>query len=404
IVISVFFQRRILHMYREVRKINSEVTAGYSEGFSGFPVIKTLVRERAMADEFAGVTGSMYRASFKSAVLASMYLPIIHVIGALGSAMVIAFGGGGVIAGSISLGTLVAFISYTRRFFDPANEIARVFGQLQETRASAERMFSLLAAKPQVLERTDAVDAGAVRGAVTFEQITFGYDKKKPVLTNFSLDVARGETIALVGPTGSGKSTVISLLMRFYDPTRGRVLIDGEDIRTWTFRKLRSNMGIVLQTPHLFSGTVMDNLRYGRLDASDEAVLKASRMTGLHDFIMALPERYETKLKEGGEPLSTGQKQLVSLARAVLADPPIFIMDEATSNIDMETEHRIQEACETILTDRTAFIIAHRLTTIRRADRILVIHRGRIAEMGSHDELLARKGFYYKLYLQQFRE
>jgi len=402
--ISFVFQKKILHMYRQVRQINSDITAGYSEGFSGYQVIKSLVRETAVTDEFSNLTQNMYQASFKSALLSSIYLPVIHVIGALGSALVIAFGGSGVIAGSISLGTLVAFISYTRRFFEPANEIARIFGQLQETQASAERMFSLLAAKPEVVESTDAKQSGSVTGSVEFRKVWFSYDKKKHVMQDFSLSVEAGQTIALVGSTGGGKSTVINLLMRLYDPDRGSILIDGEDIRSWSFKKLRSCMGVILQTPHIFSGTLMDNIRYGRLNASDAEVIEAAKLAGLHKFVMDFPENYNVLLKENGDPLSTGQKQLVSMARAVLADPAIYILDEATSSIDTETEHRIQMACEEILKTKTAFIIAHRLTTIRNADRILVINKGRLAEIGTHRELMKRKGFYYKLYSQQFTD
>ncbi|MCD4654280.1 ABC transporter ATP-binding protein/permease [bacterium] len=400
--VSFVFQKKLLHTYRRVRKINSDITAGYSEGFSGFRVIKSLVREKAVTDEFFGLTRNMYEESVRSAVLSSMYLPIIHIIGALGSALVIGFGGSGVIAGSITLGTLVAFISYTHRFFEPANEIARIFGQLQETQASAERMFSLLAVQPEVREKLTTSDQGSVKGLVEFEKIWFAYDKKKYVVQNFSLKVEPGETIALVGATGGGKTTVVNLLMRFYDPSRGSILIDGENIRNWSFKKLRSSMGVILQTPHLFSGSLMDNIRYGRLDASDEEIVEASRLSGLHEFVQNFPEGYKTVLREGGEPLSTGQKQLVSMARAVLTDPPIFIMDEATSSIDTETERRIQVASEKILKDKTAFIIAHRLTTIRGADRILVINKGRLAEIGTHDELMRNKKFYHKLYTQQF--
>ncbi len=400
--ISIFFQRRILRGYRSVRRINSEITAGFNEGYMGVRVIKSLVRETAMARDFETLTGKMFEASVRSAVLSSVYLPIIHVIGATGSALVIAFGGSGVIAGSISLGTLVAFISYTRRFFDPANEIARVFGQLQETQASAERVFVLLDVTPELTERPNASNDGRIRGKVEFRDVWFGYDRKNPVLRQFNLSVDPGQTIALVGPTGSGKTTVMNLLLRFYDPTRGAVLIDGEDIRQWTFRRLRSQMGVVLQTPHLFSGTVRENIRYGKLDATDDAIETAAKQVGLHEFVEALPSGYETVLREGGEPLSTGQKQLISLARAVLSDPAIFIMDEATSSVDTETELRIQQASEKLLAGRTAFIIAHRLSTIRQADRILVIEKGRIAENGTHAELMARRGMYHQLYSQQF--
>lgn len=402
ILISIFFQRRILKGYRSVRRINSEITAGFNEGYMGMRVIKSLVREKAMSRDFECLTGSMFDASVRSAVLSSIYLPIIHVMGAIGSALVISFGGSGVIAGSISLGTLVAFISYTRRFFDPANEIARVFGQLQETQASAERVFMLLDSTPEVSERKQASNEGTIKGHVEFRDVWFGYDRKNPVLRQFNLTVSPGQTIALVGPTGSGKTTVMNLLLRFYDPTRGAVYIDGEDIRNWTFQRLRSQMGVVLQTPHLFSGTIRENLRYGNLTATDEDIETASHRVGLHEFVAALSLGYETVLREGGEPLSTGQKQLISLARAVLADPAIFIMDEATSSVDTETEMQIQKASETLLKGRTAFIIAHRLSTIRQADRILVIEKGRIAENGTHAELLAMRGMYYQLYSQQF--
>ena len=402
LLVSVFFQKRILGIYRRVRRLNSEITAGYNENYMGFRVIKSLVREEAVSGEFGTLTQNMFEASFKSAVLSSLYLPIVHVIGATGSAIVVAMGGSGVIAGSITLGTLVAFISYTRRFFDPANEIARVFGQLQETQASAERMFSLLEAAPEVVERPDARSEGRITGAVEFKDVWFAYDQKNPVLRNFSLSVEPGQIIALVGPTGGGKTTVMSLLMRFYDPSRGSILIDGEDIRNLTFGHLRSGMGVVLQTPHLFSGTIKENIRYGRLDAADGDITEASRLVGLHDFVVALPSGYDTVLREGGEPLSTGQKQLVSLARAVLADPAILIMDEATSSVDTETENRIQQACEILLKNRTSFIIAHRLTTIRQATQILVIEKGRIAESGTHAELIARRGKYHALYSQQF--
>ena len=400
--ISLYFQKRILHQYREVRRINSEITAGFNEGYMGVRVIQSLVRETAVSREFAVTTDTMFRASFRTALLSAKYLPIVHVIGALGSALVIALGGSGVLTGGITLGTLIAFISYTRRFFDPANEIARVFGQLQETRAAAEKVFALLRVPAEVLEREDAADGGRIRGAVEFRDVWFAYDGKNPVLRQFSLAVEPGQTIALVGQTGSGKTTIMNLLMRFYDPTRGSILIDGEDIRTFTFRKLRSQLGVVLQTPHLFSGTIRENLRYGRLDATDDDLILASKRVGLDEIVGGFPDGYDTVLREGGDPLSTGQKQLVSFARAVLADPAIFIMDEATSSIDTGTEARIQLASEQLLKGRTAFIIAHRLTTIRQADRILVIDKGRVIENGSHDELLAQRKHYYHLYTQQF--
>lgn len=400
--ISLYFQKRILRQYRKVRRINSELTTGFNEGYMGVRVIQSLVREDAVARNFAGVTDAMFKASFQSAVLSSMYLPIVHVIGTIGSAIVIWFGGSGVIGGHLTLGTLIAFVTYTRRFFDPANEIARVFGQLQETQAAAERVFALLSTTPDVTERPDAERVERLRGAIEFKNVWFAYDGKHPVLKNFSLTVEPGMTIAFVGRTGSGKTTIMNLLMRFYDTTRGVLLVDGKDIRSLSMQSLRSQMGIVLQTPHLFSGTIRENLQYGNISASEDQLVEASRQVGLHDVVMSFPAGYDTVLLEGGEPLSTGQKQLVSFARAMLADPAIFIMDEATSSIDSETEARLQQASDKLLKNRTAFVIAHRLSTIRRADQILVIENGSVIENGTHNELLARRGQYYRLYVQQF--
>ncbi len=402
LLVSMYFQKRILRQYREVRRINSEITSGFNEGYMGVKVIQSLVREDAVSKRFANVTDSMFMASFRTAVLSSMYLPIVHVIGVIGTAIVVGMGGSGVISGTLTIGTLIAFISYTRRFFDPANEIARVFGQLQETQAAAERVFSLLETRPDITDEPNAVPLKKLMGRVEFKNVWFAYDGKHHVLKDFSLNVEPGNTVALVGSTGSGKTTIMNLLMRFYDTTRGTILIDGQDIRSFTLQSLRSQMGIVLQTPHLFSGTLRENLQYGNMDADQNAIIEASLQVGLHDVVMTLPNGYDTVLRDGGDPLSTGQKQLVSLARAVLANPAVFIMDEATSSIDTETEERIQKASAKLLGGRTAFIIAHRLTTIRRADKILVIQNGRIIEQGSHSELLNRKKQYYKLYMQQF--
>jgi ATP-binding cassette subfamily B protein len=257
--------------------------------------------------------------------------------------------------------------------------------------------------KPEVVDRPGAVDPGSIRGDIFFDNVEFYYEEDKPVLRNFTLHVREGETIALVGPTGAGKSTIVNLVCRFYEPRRGKILFNGRDYRELTMHAIQSRIGMVLQTPHLFSGSVRDNLRYGRLDATDAEIEAAARMAGAHDFIMTLEKGYDEEVGEGGNLLSTGQKQLISLARAVLANPEIFIMDEATSSVDTLTEALIQKGMETLMEGRTSFIIAHRLSTIRRADRILVIEDGGISEMGTHTELLRRKGHYYRLYTQQFR-
>ncbi|MBN2055788.1 ABC transporter ATP-binding protein [bacterium] len=402
LAVSMSFQKRILRMYRRVRKLNSEITSNYSESIDGIKVIKSLGCEQWCADEFRQLSGTMFQDSFQAALLNALFLPIIHVLGITGTALVVAVGGHYATGGGLTVGTMVAFISYTRRFFDPATEIARVFGQLQETQASAERLFGLLDTSPEIIDTPAAVAGGRIRGAVTFDRVNFSYTGREQVLHDFSLTVEPGDTIALVGPTGGGKSTIVNLLSRFHEPNSGSILVDGVDLRERTIHWLRSQMGIVLQTPRLFSGSIRDNIRYGRLEATDGEVEQAAGRAGAHGFVTALENGYETLLHDGGAPLSTGQKQLISLARAILADPAILIMDEATSSVDQETEHDIQTALEALLQGRTSFIIAHRLSTIRNADRILFIENGRIVEAGTHHELLARRARYCAMHTRQF--
>jgi ATP-binding cassette subfamily B protein len=282
--------------------------------------------------------------------------------------------------------------------------MARVYAEMQHAIASAERVFSLVDAVPEVTDRPGAVDPGTIHGNIEFDGVHFWYEEDKPVLRDFDLKVRRGETIALVGPTGGGKSTIVNLLCRFYEPKRGTIRIGGRDYRELSLHAIQSRIGVVLQTPHLFSGTIRENIRYGRLEASDEEIEDAARLAGAHDFIRTLHKGYDEEVGEGGDLLSVGQKQLVSLARAILAQPEIFIMDEATSSVDTLTEDLIQRGMEALLQDCTSFVIAHRLSTIKRADRILVIEGGRITEMGSHAELLKQRGHYYRLYTRQFRQ
>jgi ATP-binding cassette subfamily B protein len=285
----------------------------------------------------------------------------------------------------------------------PVQDMARVYAEMQHAIASAERVFSLIDAVPEVTDRPGALDPGTIRGDVEFDQVDFYYEEENPVLQDFSLRVRRGETIALVGPTGGGKSTIVNLLCRFYEPKRGVIRIGGQDYTELSLHAIQSRIGVVLQTPHLFSGAIRENIRYGRLDATDEEIEEAARLAGAHDFIVTLEKGYDEEVGEGGVLLSVGQKQLVSLARAILAQPEIFIMDEATSSVDTLTEALIQKGMEALMQDRTSFVIAHRLSTIKRADRILVIEDGRITEMGSHTELLRARGHYYRLYTKQFR-
>ncbi|KAA3656956.1 MAG: ABC transporter ATP-binding protein, partial [Chloroflexi bacterium] len=282
-------------------------------------------------------------------------------------------------------------------------QMAIVYANMQQAVASAERIFSLLDTEPEIVDAADAVDPGTIRGDILFDNITFQYEKGKPVLTDFNLHVPHGETVAIVGPTGAGKSTLVNLLCRFYEPVKGTVRFNGTDYQKMTLHSIHSRIGMVLQTPHLFSGNVLENLRYGRLNATDDEVVDAARMAGAHEFIVELDDGYETQVGEGGVLLSVGQKQLISLARAILADPDVFIMDEATSSVDTLTEALIQKGMDQLMEGRTSFIIAHRLSTIKNADRILVIENGGVSEMGTHAELIRQRGHYYNLYTKQFR-
>jgi ATP-binding cassette subfamily B protein len=294
-------------------------------------------------------------------------------------------------------------VSYITFMLWPIQEMARVFAEMQHAVASAERVFSLMDSLPEIVDRPGAFDPGTILGDIVFEHVDFWYDEQSPVLKDFNLHVRRGETIALVGPTGAGKSTIVNLLARFYEPKAGTIRIGEHDYTDLSLKAIHSRLGMVLQTPHLFSGSILANIRYGQLDASQEQVERAAKIASAHDFIVEMKDGYSTEVGEGGGLLSVGQKQLISLARAVLADPEVFIMDEATSSVDTLTEANIQRGIEALMDGRTSFIIAHRLSTIKRADRIVLIQNGRIAEVGSHAELLRARGHYYRLYTQQFR-
>lgn len=403
-VASVIFQRKLLRSQREMRRTNSKITASFNEEMMGVRTTKALVREEANLGEFKSLSGEMYGHSMRNAMQAAIYLPIVMTLGSVGVGLSLWRGGIDIAAGSpMSFGTLIAFIQYAAFFYIPVQELAERFTQLQAAQAAAERIQGLLDTVPEIRDGADAVDPGEESiEQVEFRDVTFQYKEGQTVLQNFNLRVRSGETIALVGPTGGGKSTIVSLMCRFYEPTAGAVLINGVDYRKRKLGWLQAQLGVVLQTPHLFSGSVKENIRYGRLNATDEEVYEAARLVNADGFIQNLDGKYETDVGEGGNRLSTGQKQLISLARAVLADPQIFVMDEATSSVDTETERLIQEAIETILEGRISFVIAHRLSTIRSADRILVIEKGRITEEGNHEELIRRRGHYYGLYTSQF--
>jgi ATP-binding cassette, subfamily B, bacterial len=403
IYVAVRFRKKILVEFRRARKLNSKITGAYNENISGVRVVKALGREDSNTTEFGELTGEMYRSAYHAAWLSALFLPAVQIISALALGTIAWFGGLQASAGLISIGGIQAFVAYITFMLWPIQDMARVYAEMQHAIASGERMFSLIDAVPEVVDRPGALDPGSLEGEIEFDHVEFFYDEQQPVLRDFTLRVRPGETIALVGPTGGGKSTIVNLLGRFYEPRRGVIRIAGRDYTTLSLKAIQSRIGVVLQTPHLFSGSVRENIRYGRLAAGDEEVEQAARLAGAHEFIITLPKRYDENVGEGGNLLSTGQKQLISLARAVLADPQVFIMDEATSSVDTLTEALIQKGMEHLLAGRTSFVIAHRLSTIKRADRILVIEDGAIAEMGTHAELLRLHGRYYRLYTQQFR-
>lgn len=408
IMMALWFQKKLLSGYRKIRNINSRLTAGYSEGIDGARTTKTLVREKKNTEEFEKITNAMRRRTVRTATVSAFYLPAVLTFGAIGTALALWRGGSVLLAGAgITYGALVSFVFATAGLFEPVMELSRVFADLQYAQASAERVLSLLEEVPDIkdVEKRDTSKSKlpGIKEAIKFESVDFQYRAGEIVLQNFNLEVQAGETLALVGESGAGKSTVVNLLCRFYEPTKGRILIDGIDYRERSQDWLQSSLGYVLQTPHLFNGSVMENIRYGRLKASDDEVIKAAKLVGGHDLILNLVDGYASDVGASGAKLSMGEKQLISFARAILADPAIFVLDEATSSVDPQTEETIKKAIQKTLERRTSFVIAHRLSTVREANRIVVLSKGRIIEEGSHKTLIQRRGAYWELYTRQFR-
>ena len=405
-VISLFFRRLILEGFRKVRSVSSEVTGAINEGISGAETTKTLVREEANLDEFMELTDEMSRVSVSAAMRSSMYLPIVLLIGSVGTALALWQGGTGVMNGTVQYGVLVMFISYTTRFFQPVQDLARRFSEFQNAQAAAERVFSLMETTPAVGDGDKMLidPPEFFRGEVDFENVSFHYKEEEPVLSDFNLRVRSGETVAVVGETGAGKTTVTSLLARFYEPVSGTIKYDGIDYTQLPLKWVHQRLGVVLQTPHLFHGSVRENIRYGRLEATDEEIRAAAELVNADHFINKLEDRYDFIIGEGGSGLSVGQKQLLTFARAIISEPEIFILDEATASIDTETERLIQDAISRVQQQCTCIVVAHRLSTIRSADRIIVMNKGRIVEQGNHAELIAARGSYYQLYTTQYME
>lgn len=372
------------------------------EAVSGYKTVKAFTHEQAVCSEFNQTSDNLKKIGIKAQILGGSMGPCMNCIGNIGFLLIAAFGGWFAIEGIISIGTIQAFIVYSKQFTRPINEIANQYAQLQSALAGAERVFEIMDAEPEDEGGTEPFEIESVKGDLNFKNISFSYVQGEPVLKDFDLWVKSGQKIAIVGATGSGKTTVINLLTRFYDIDGGEILLDGRDIRNVPTQKLRGSIGIVLQDTVIFSETIAQNIRYGRIDATDEEVIAAAKLARVHDFVSKLSDGYDTVLTEGGSNLSQGQRQLISIARAVLADPKILILDEATSSIDTRTEMHIQAAMIALMKGRTSLIIAHRLSTIRDADKIVVLGGGRVLEAGDHEELLAKRGAYYNLYQSQF--
>lgn len=403
-VAAVKFKGHIIREYRKVRSINSRITSAYNESINGVRVVKALTREKQNLQQFGGLSGEMFRASFRAGWLSSLFLPIVQLITSFALGAVLLYGGWEIELGEMTIGGLRAFVGFITFMLWPIQEMARVFSEMQQAIASAERVFALLDLEADIKDQPGAEESVRFRGDVEIRNVSFHYNENDPVLKNFNLNISSGETIAIVGPTGGGKTTLVSLISRYYEPVEGQILLDGRDYRTISQKALQSRIGVVLQKPHLFSGTVRENLLYGRPDATEEEMLEAAVIACADDMIRKLPAGYDEFVGEEGTLLSVGQKQLLSLGRTILADPDIIIMDEATSSIDTRTEMDIQTGMERLLKNRTAFIIAHRLSTIRNAHKILVVEDGVIREEGSHTELLRQRGHYFDLYTSQFRK
>ena len=404
ILLMFVFQSRLRKAYRATRKKIAVVTSRLEQSISGIKEIQSFTREQDAIEDFRQANVQNLQANVQAGKLFALLMPAVQIVGVIGTCVVLWFGGMSAISGSITLGIVIAFLLYVNRFFQPLVDLTTFYNTVQSAMSAAERIFVTLDTKPEIADAPDAVELSHVKGAIVFNHVTFGYDPDRPVLEDVNIHVEPGKTLAIVGPTGAGKSTIVKLLSRFYELQKGTVTVDGWDLRKVTLNSLHKQMGVVLQEPFLFSGTIMENIKYGKLDATDSEVEQVVKIVGIHKFINNLSQGYETDVGERGSRLSVGQRQLVSFARALLSDPPILILDEATSSVDPYTELKIKKALTVLLKNRTSLVIAHRLSTVRNADNIIVIDEGKIVEEGNHTELMKKKGMYHRLYKKQFKD
>lgn len=404
LAISMFYiETKSRKRWNDFRSKRSNLNGFTHENFSGMKVVQAFAKEEDTEKNYKEMVRKEKDAFLKAIKLNDLFWPLFELSWGVGTLIVFAVGYRLVISGEIQIGKLIAFSMYTGMFWRPITNLSSFYNTMITNFAAADRIFDILDIKPDIEDRAEAINIGKINGKVEFKDVSFAYSNSSEVLSKVNFKVNKGERVALVGATGAGKTTIISLLSRFYDPSSGKILVDGKDIKDVNLESYRSQMGIMLQDTFLFSTSIMENIRYGRLDATDEEIIEAAKAVNAHDFIMSMEKGYETEVNERGSRLSLGQRQLVSFARALLANPRILILDEATSNIDTETEKLVQEGIEKLLQGRTSFVIAHRLSTIRDCDKIMVVEGGGISEMGSHDELLAKRGVYYNLYMAQYR-